>query len=170
MAFTNRSSLVVAYIHGHIVERLDVESLVLETYAGIPGTSGQPEPGHRLSVILGSPFGIAVDDNNQIYVSLLHMKVIVAINQSSDEAKVLTSLGVQPKYLSYDHATRKLFLTMNHGLAELGLDGGEFNVLTGGFSGGNGHGTMEETKFRHPVDMSVIDSNTIIVADETNCR
>ena len=165
MAFTNRSSLVMAYFYGHIVERLDIESTALETYAGIPRTQGPLEPGHRLSVRLSSPFGIAVDDNNQIYVSLLHIKVIVTINQSSEEVKVLASLDVEPRYLSYDHTARKLFLTVAHGLAELALDGSKLNILTGGSSGGDGYGTLGETQFGYPVDLNVIDCTSFIMAD-----
>ena len=164
MVFVNESSLMVTWNDGKCLEVIQFPDMKITTYAGLCKTLGATYDTHRLDMRIGGPVGIAYDEKELIYASIIQSKIIVAINVTSDIGMEFCSTEDKPRYLSIDQLNGDIFLSMGGGFGVLRAENPEEGVvkLTGD---GNGIGNFSNTKIQTGNGIVQMDREVWIMAD-----
>lgn len=169
MTFVNLTHLVMAHRNKNCLESLELSSGKLETFFGT--CSQEAVPIADLRITLSSVTGVCSDGNDHMYISLSWQKTVILIDTKTRFAQILKKLDLDPIYLHFHEASQRLLMTVYHGLAALSLDGTDFTLITGSeVETGNVTGKLEDSRFTYPGGLAMLDSTTIIIADEHTNR
>ncbi len=189
IALDSRGNVYVADSGGHRVRKIDSITGTISTVAGtgVPGFSG--DGGSALTAMLNSPFGIAIDGNDNLYVadsSNQRIRKVVLANGlittvagsgnfgfQGDGSPAVSASFKAPQGVAVDESGNLYIAdTFNNRVRK--VDGTTGIVTTyagnGSFAFAGDTGPAEEASLRQPEDVAVDRRGDVYIADTSNHR
>jgi sugar lactone lactonase YvrE len=176
MTFDKNGNLYVADSGSHTIKKIDIAKDEVSIAAGVENKSGYAD-GDAGTALFNAPIGIAIDENDRIYVADTYNDRIRMI----ENGKVSTLAGSAQGFADSDNAPQAKFdtpcglaVTKDGGLlvADTGnkrirlIDkSGKVSTIAGGGDKFTTFSTPLETAFSEPVDVKVDSRGVIFIAD-----
>ncbi len=180
LTFDNAGNLFVADSRNHTIRKITTAGVVT-TFAGFAGASGNTN-GAGAAARFNYPFGIAADENGNLYVADLGNNTIRKITSSGVVTTLAGSAGesgsangngatarfYQPFEIAYQQGNLFVADTYNHSIRQITL-AGEVTTLAGASGSlGSVDGAGDSARFNYPTGIGIDNGGNIYIADYSN--
>lgn len=167
MVYVDDSTLLITKYNSYCMETLSFPDSSVTTYLGFCSESGNSYVGHRLTIRVGTVFGVAYDGTDNVFYTIYGMKKILAISVMTNQSSIFMDLDKSPRNLMFDLNSQTLQLTTAKGFARIFI--GNASLQAWGRQGSY-VGTLETTQFDSPRDLAQISETNWVICDERNDR
>ena len=172
----SRYGLVMVFQDRNCLIRLDIESKLLEDYAGRCDSPELHLSGHRLTDV--KIYGVNsadFDGDSKLFVSLKRGgQNFFSIDMNTDLVVDVLSIPYKPRGIAFDIITNSIHMTVRHGFGKVDLESHEFTLLAGssvkGNSGSETPSPLEELQFNNPSGFLRLDTYRWMATDTANHR
>jgi len=180
MAVDSEDNIYVADYGNHLIRKITPGGVVT-TFAGTAGQSGSTNTSDG-SVKFNNPWGVAVDSNDDIFVTDYSGDQIRKIDHSTGEVTTFAGSGVEGSAdgtgtdasfygalgITVDSSDNIYVADYNNYLIRKITQGGVVTTLAGSGSFGSSNGELLEASFNRPFGIVVDSSNNIYVSESNN--